>query len=216
MRLILLGPPGAGKGTQASVLSGLLGVPHISTGDIFRRAIQEGTPLGKKVEAYLKSGGLVPDELTVEIVKERLSQPDCQRGFLLDGFPRTIPQAQALDAWLEARGEKLDAVINLQVSEEELMARLTGRRICPQCGATYHLKYDPPQRDEICDRCGSPLIQREDDRPETVSKRLATYRQQTQPLINYYKERNLLKGVDGNGDIQEVTQSIIQMLGVEK
>jgi len=211
-----LGPPGAGKGTQASVLSGLLGVPHISTGDIFRRAIQEGTPLGKKVEAYLKSGGLVPDELTVEIVKERLSQPDCQRGFLLDGFPRTIPQAQALDAWLEARGEKLDAVINLQVSEEELMARLTGRRICPQCGATYHLKYDPPQRDEICDRCGSPLIQREDDRPETVSKRLATYRQQTQPLINYYKERNLLKGVDGNGDIQEVTQSIIQMLGVEK
>lgn len=216
MRLILLGPPGAGKGTQASVLSGLLGVPHISTGDIFRRAIQEGTPLGKKVEAYLKSGGLVPDELTVEIVKERLSQPDCQRGFLLDGFPRTIPQAQALDAWLEARGEKLDAVINLQVSEEELMARLTGRRICPQCGATYHLKYDPPQRDEICDRCGSPLIQREDDRPETVSKRLATYRQQTQPLINYYKERNLLKGVDGNGDIQEVTQSIIQMLGVER
>jgi len=216
VRLILLGPPGAGKGTQASVLSGLLGVPHISTGDIFRRAIQEGTPLGKKVEAYLKSGGLVPDELTVEIVKERLSQPDCQRGFLLDGFPRTIPQAQALDAWLEARGEKLDAVINLQVSEEELMARLTGRRICPQCGATYHLKYDPPQRDEICDRCGSPLIQREDDRPETVSKRLATYRQQTQPLINYYKERNLLKGVDGNGDIEEVTQSIIQMLGVER
>jgi len=216
VRLILLGPPGAGKGTQASVLSGLLGVPHISTGDIFRRAIQEGTPLGKKVEAYLKSGGLVPDELTVEIVKERLSQPDCQRGFLLDGFPRTIPQAQALDAWLEARGEKLNAVINLQVSEEELMARLTGRRICPQCGATYHLKYDPPQRDEICDRCGSPLIQREDDRPETVSKRLATYRQQTQPLINYYKERNLLKGVDGNGDIQEVTQSIIQMLGVER
>ncbi|KYH33671.1 adenylate kinase [Neomoorella mulderi] len=213
MRLVLLGPPGAGKGTQAGVISERLGVPHISTGDMFRRAIKEGTELGRQAEKYLQSGGLVPDAVTIGLVQERLSQPDCRQGFLLDGFPRTVAQAEALDAWLAGRKEKLDAVIDIEVPREELLERLTGRRVCRQCGATYHLQYNPPAEAGKCDVCGGELVQRADDTAATVSKRLDVYREQTAPLIAYYRQRGRLKEIDGSQDIAAVTRAIGTALG---
>ncbi|BCV23124.1 adenylate kinase [Moorella sp. Hama-1] len=213
MRLVLLGPPGAGKGTQAAAISQRLAIPHISTGDMFRAAIREGTPLGRRAEAYLKEGGLVPDEVTVGLVQERLEQPDCRAGFLLDGFPRTVAQAEALDAWLAGRGEKLDAVIDIEVPRDDLLERLTGRRVCPRCGATYHVRYNPPAAAGKCDACGGELIQRADDTEETVSKRLDVYTRQTSPLIAYYRQRGLLREIDGSQAIPAVTLAVGQALG---
>lgn len=212
MRLILLGPPGAGKGTQAQEISKRLGIPHISTGDMFREAIKAGTELGRQAERYLKDGLLVPDNVTVGLVQERLGQPDCRQGFLLDGFPRTVAQAQEFDHWLEGREQVLDAVINIEVPGSELMARLTGRRVCRQCGVTYHIRYNPPASGK-CDVCGGELVQRTDDTEAVVSKRLAVYMEQTAPLIAYYRQRELLKEVDGSKDIPEVTRAIGQVLG---
>ncbi|MDN5344420.1 MAG: adenylate kinase [Clostridia bacterium] len=215
MRLVLLGPPGAGKGTQALSISERLGVPHISTGDMFRQAIKAGTPLGRQAQEYLQGGGLVPDSVTIGLVEERLSQPDCQGGFLLDGFPRTVAQAEALDAWLASRGEGLDAVIDIEVPEAELLERLTGRRVCRQCGATYHGQYNPPAVAGKCDACGGELIQREDDTAATVGKRLEVYRAQTAPLVDYYRQRGLLREIDGSQAIERVTRAIGASLGRE-
>lgn len=213
MRLVLLGPPGAGKGTQAALICKHLGIPHISTGDMFRQAIKEGTELGRQAEKYLQSGGLVPDDVTIGLIQERLSHSDCRQGFLLDGFPRTVAQAEALDAWLAGRKEKLDAVIDIEVPREELMARLTGRRVCRQCGATYHLQYNPPAEAGKCDVCGGELIQRADDTAATVGKRLDVYNEQTAPLITYYRQRGLLKEIEGSGDIAAVSRAIGAALG---
>lgn len=213
MRLVLLGPPGAGKGTQAGIICKRLDIPHISSGDMFRQAIKEGTELGRRAEQYLQSGNLVPDAVTVGLVQERLSKADCRRGFLLDGFPRTVPQAEALDAWLESRNERLEAVIDIEVPREELLRRLTGRRICSQCGATYHLQYNPPRETGKCDICGGLLIQRDDDTVATVEKRLEVYKEQTEPLIVYYRRRGLLREIDGSGDIRAVTTAIGAALG---
>ncbi|WP_406677305.1 adenylate kinase [Moorella sp. ACPs] len=213
MRLVLLGPPGAGKGTQAGLICKHLGIPHISSGDMFRQAIKEGTELGRQAAKYLQSGSLVPDAVTIGLVQERLSQFDCRHGFLLDGFPRTVAQAEALDAWLAGRKEKLDAVIDIEVPREELMARLTGRRVCRQCGATYHLQYNPPAEAGKCDVCGGELIQRADDNAATVGKRLDVYREQTAPLITYYRQRGILKEIDGSQDIAAVSRAIGTALG---
>lgn len=215
MRLVLLGPPGAGKGTQAAKISERLGIPHISTGDMFRQAIKEGTDLGRQAEKYLSSGGLVPDAVTIGLVQERLERPDCCQGFLLDGFPRTVAQAEALDTWLAGRGTGLDAVINIAVPREELMERLTGRRVCRRCGATYHLQYNPPRVTGKCDICGGKLLQRADDTAATVARRLDVYSEQTAPLIAYYRERGLLREIDGNQDIEAVNRAIGAALGRE-
>lgn len=213
MRLVLLGPPGAGKGTQAREISQRLAIPHISTGDMFREAIKGRSPLGCQAEAYIKSGRLVPDEVTVGLVQERLVQSDCRNGFLLDGFPRTVAQAEALDAWLEGRAEKLDVVIEIVVPRDDLMVRLTGRRVCRECGATYHVRYNPSAVPGKCDACGGDLIQRADDSEATVSKRLEVYTEQTAPLVNYYRQRGILKEIDGSQAIPEVTLAIGRALG---
>ncbi|OIQ59040.1 adenylate kinase [Moorella thermoacetica] len=213
MRLVLLGPPGAGKGTQAREISQRLAIPHISTGDMFREAIKGGTPLGRQAEAYIKDGRLVPDEVTIGLVQERLARPDCRDGFLLDGFPRTVAQAEALDAWLAGRQEGLDAVIDIEVPRDALLERLTGRRVCRQCGATYHVRYNPPAVEGKCDICGQDLVQRADDTEATVSRRLDVYTGQTAPLINYYRQRSLLKEIDGRQDIPAVTLAIGRALG---
>ncbi|MGI9860722.1 adenylate kinase [Moorella naiadis] len=213
MRLVLLGPPGAGKGTQAAAISQRLNILHISTGDMFRAAIKEGTPLGRRAEAYLQAGSLVPDEVTIGLVQERLEQQDCRAGFLLDGFPRTVVQAEALDAWLASRVEKLDAVIDIEVPRDDLLERLTGRRVCPRCGATYHVRYNPPAVAGKCDNCGGELIQRADDTEATVSKRLDVYTQQTAPLITYYRQRGLLQEIDGSQAIPAVTLAVGKALG---
>ncbi len=213
MRVVLLGPPGAGKGTQAVVLSETLGVPHISTGDIFRQAVKTGTELGKKAKEYMDSGLLVPDAIVVGIVRERLTQSDCQNGFLLDGFPRTTEQAEALAASLLAMGTQLDAVVNIEVAEETLIQRLTGRRVCRSCGATYHVHFSPAKNPGACDKCGGELYQRDDDREETVRKRLQVYANQTQPLIAWYTERGLLQTVDGAKPVGEVLADITRNLG---
>ncbi|NLW08181.1 MAG: adenylate kinase [Clostridia bacterium] len=212
MRLVLLGPPGAGKGTQAQEISKRLGVPHISTGDMFREAIKAGTELGRQAEQYLRGGLLVPDAVTVGLVQERLGKADCSNGYLLDGFPRTVAQAEELTSWLESRQEGLDAVINIEVPAEELLVRLTGRRVCSQCGATYHIRYNRPSGDK-CDQCNGELKQRSDDTEAVVSKRLEVYRKQTAPLLAYYRKNGLLKEVDGTRDITEVTRAIGQLLG---
>ena len=215
MRIILLGAPGAGKGTQASILSERLNIPHISTGDIFRANIKEGTELGKIAEKYINEGKLVPDEVTVGIVTDRISKSDCKNGFLLDGFPRTIPQAECLDKALEEINISLDAAINIDVPDEVIVNRMSGRRVCPKCGSSYHLKNIPPKAEGICDRCGSEIIKRKDDDEDTVLKRLSTYHEQTEPLINYYSNKGLLKNVDGCVPLTQTTDEILELLGVE-
>ncbi len=208
MHLILMGLPGAGKGTQAEKISEKYGVPHISTGDMFRLAIKEGTELGKKAKRYLDEGALVPDEVTNGIVEERLSKDDCKKGFLLDGFPRTIPQAEALQQITEKLNKKLDYVIHVDVPEEKLLERLTGRRVCPTCGATYHVVNNPPKREGICDKDDAKLIQRDDDTEETVGKRLAVNLEQTKPLLEFYEKLGIVVTVNGDQPIDKVFEDI--------
>lgn len=205
MRLILLGAPGAGKGTQAEIISEKFGIPQISTGAILRAAVAEQTPLGKKVEKIMQSGGLVPDEDVISLVKERFEKPDCAKGFILDGFPRTIPQAEALDAMLCEMGLAIDLAVSLEVAEEKIVSRMSGRRTCPQCGATYHIVYKPSSKGEECDKCGAALTIRKDDREEVVRDRLAVYEKQTAPLKNYYAQQNKLRLVDGQEELAETT-----------
>ena len=208
LNLILMGLPGAGKGTQAEKINEIYNIPHISTGDMFRLAIKEGTELGNKAKEYMDQGALVPDEVTIGIVKERLSKDDCKEGFMLDGFPRTIAQAEALQDILRDLNEDIDYVINVEVPEEKLVERLTGRRVCPTCGTTYHLVYNPPKEAGICDKDGSELIQRDDDKPETVKKRLSVNIEQAQPLLDFYKEKGYLVTVNGDQDINDVFHDI--------
>lgn len=207
-----MGPPGAGKGTQAERIVEEFRIPHISTGDAFRSAMKEGTPLGKKAKEYVDQGLLVPDEITNGIVKERLQQDDCERGFLLDGFPRTIPQAEALDQMLTELGRRIDHVINLKVDRHLLLARLTGRRICKSCGATYHVMFHPPKQEGVCDKCGGELYQRSDDTEEKVGTRLDEYVNKTAPLLDYYRGKGLLREVDGERPIEQVTADIFSLL----
>lgn len=213
MKIIMLGAPGAGKGTQAKQIADKYSIPHISTGDIFRANIKNGTELGKKAKQYMDQGALVPDELTCDLVMDRIQQDDCKNGFVLDGFPRTIPQAEALDAALGKINEKMDYAIDVDVPDENIVNRMSGRRACLNCGATYHLISIPPKVEGICDRCGSKIVLREDDKPETVQKRLKVYHEQTQPLINYYKNQGILKSVDGTQPMDEVFKAIVTILG---
>lgn len=213
MKIIMLGAPGAGKGTQAKKIAEKYGIPHISTGDIFRANIKNGTELGKKAKTYMDQGLLVPDELVVDLVVDRVNQEDCGNGYVLDGFPRTIPQAEALDKALSEMGQKMDYAINVEVPDENIINRMSGRRACVGCGATYHIKYNPPKTEGICDACGEKLILRDDDKPETVQKRLGVYHDQTQPLIDYYGKAGVLKEVDGTVDMEEVFQAIVNILG---
>jgi adenylate kinase len=212
MRLILLGPPGAGKGTQASAIVKRYNIPHISTGDIFRMNIKENTPLWKEVKSYLDAGLLVPDELVVDIVRDRIRKSDCKNGFLLDGYPRTINQAEVLNQELAEMGTKLDAAINIFLDTQLLIERAVGRRLCKNCGATYHIKFHPPKQDGICDICGGELYQRDDDKEETVKKRIEVYLTQTKPLIEYYKDKNLLVNIDGAQSIEDTFKEIINAL----
>jgi adenylate kinase len=212
MKLILLGPPGAGKGTQAKLLVDRYRIPQISTGDILREAVREKTDLGLKAKSFMESGGLVPDYVVVGIIKERTAKVDCLNGYILDGFPRTIPQAEALDLMMKESGAHLDAVISLKLGDEELFKRLTGRYTCSRCGAMYHQVSNPPIRPGICDDCGAPLVVRKDDAPETVKERLKVYRQQTSPLIDYYAKTRLLREVDALGTIEDVFMKIVQEL----
>ena len=209
----MLGAPGAGKGTQAKKIAEKYSIPHISTGDIFRANIKNGTELGKKAKEYMDQGLLVPDELVVDLVVDRVGQPDADNGYVLDGFPRTIPQAEALDKALEALGEKVDYAINVEVPDENIINRMSGRRACVACGATYHLVHIPPKTEGICDKCGKELILRDDDKPETVKKRLDVYHDQTQPLIDYYTNKGILKEVDGTVDMEIVFKNITDILG---
>ena len=207
MKVVMLGAPGAGKGTQAKKIAAKYNIPHISTGDIFRANIKNGTELGKKAKTYMDQGLLVPDELVVDLVVDRVNQEDCADGYVLDGFPRTIPQAEALTKALASQGQKLDYAIDVDVPDENIVRRMSGRRACVGCGATYHLEYAPTKKEGICDVCGGELILRDDDKPETVEKRLGVYHEQTQPLIG------ILKRVDGTVDIEEVFQAVVQILG---
>ena len=207
MKLILLGAPGAGKGTQAKWISKEYGLPHISTGDILRQNVKEGTELGKEAKRYMDEGKLVPDELIIKMMKGRLSQEDCRGGFILDGFPRTINQAEELGKITD-----IDAVLNIYVPFEKLIERITGRRSCPKCGAVYHIKYNPPKKDNICDVCGTPLIQRDDDKEETVKKRLETYEEQTAPLIDYYEKKGKLLTVEGQEEIEDTRKLVKEAL----
>lgn len=212
MNIILMGLPGAGKGTQASEIVKKFPIPHISTGDMFRKAIKDETDLGKEAKSYIDRGELVPDEVTVGIVKDRVSEDDAKKGFLLDGFPRTIEQAEALSNIMQELDRKIDAVINIEVPEEELMNRLTGRRICEKCGTTYHLVFNPPKVDGICDLDGGKLYQREDDNPETVANRLNVNVKQSKPILEFYDNKNVLKNIDGSRDINVVTKDVIDIL----
>ena len=213
MKIIMLGAPGAGKGTQAKQIADKYGVPHISTGDIFRANIKNGTELGKKAKEYMDQGLLVPDELTCDLVMDRIQQDDCKNGFILDGFPRTIPQAEALTAALEKIGQKMDYAIDVDVPDENIVNRMSGRRACLKCGATYHIEHVPPKKEGICDVCASELVLRDDDKPETVQKRLKVYHEQTQPLIDFYTKKGVLKEVDGTVDMKDVFQAITDILG---
>lgn len=213
MKIIMLGAPGAGKGTQAKKIAEKYKIPHISTGDIFRANIKNGTELGNKAKTYMDQGLLVPDELVVDLVVDRVKQDDCVNGYVLDGFPRTIPQAEALDAALNAIGETIDYAINVEVPDENIIRRMSGRRACVGCGATYHLVHIPPKTEGICDTCGNELILRDDDKPETVEKRLNVYHDQTQPLIDYYTNKNVLVEVDGTVDMADVFAAIVKTLG---
>lgn len=213
MKLIMLGAPGAGKGTQAARVAEALQIPHISTGDIFRANIKNGTELGKKAKAYMDQGKLVPDELTCDLVADRIAKDDCSGGFILDGFQRTIPQAEALDKVLTERGEKIDFAVNIDVPDEAIVSRMSGRRACVGCGATYHIEFNPPKKEGICDNCGAELILREDDKPETVATRLKVYHEQTQPLIDFYEKKGALVTVDGTLPMDEVYKAILGKLG---
>ena len=213
MKIIMLGAPGAGKGTQAKMIAEKYNIPHISTGDIFRANIKNGTELGKKAKEYIDQGQLVPDELTLDLVMDRFKKDDCKNGYVLDGFPRTIPQAQALDEALKAIGEKVDYAIDVDVPDENIVRRMGGRRACVSCGATYHVVYNPTKVEGKCDRCGNDLIIRDDDKPETVLKRLGVYHKQTQPLIDYYNEQGVLRSVDGTIDMNDVFAAINDILG---
>ncbi|GGI32021.1 MULTISPECIES: adenylate kinase [Staphylococcus] len=212
MNIILMGLPGAGKGTQASEIIKKYPIPHISTGDMFRKAIKDETELGKEAKSYMDRGELVPDEVTVGIVKERISEDDAKKGFLLDGFPRTIEQAEALNSILKDLGREIDAVVNIDVPEEELMNRLTGRRICEICGTTYHLVFNPPKVEGVCDLEGGKLYQREDDNPETVANRLDVNIKQSKPILDFYSQKGVLKNIDGSKNINEVTEDVIRIL----
>ena len=213
MKIIMLGAPGAGKGTQAKKIAAKYGIPHISTGDIFRANIKNGTELGKKAKTYMDQGLLVPDELVVDLVVDRVNQDDCTNGYVLDGFPRTIPQAEALTEALEKMGQKVDFAIDVNVPDENIVKRMGGRRACVTCGATYHMVYAPTKKEGICDTCGGELILRDDDKPETVQKRLNVYHDQTQPLIDYSTSQGILRTVDGTVDIDDVFRAITEFLG---
>lgn len=213
MKIIMLGAPGAGKGTQAKIISGKYNIPHVSTGDIFRANIKEGTELGKEAKSYMDQGLLVPDELTVKILLDRVEKEDCVNGFVLDGFPRTIPQAEVLEAALEKKNERLDFAINVDVPDENIIKRMSGRRTCSNCGETFHVENIPPKTEGICDKCGKELILRDDDKEETVKKRLNVYHEQTKPLIDYYKEKGILNTIDGTADMKNVFAAIEKILG---
>ena len=213
MKIIMLGAPGAGKGTQAKMIADKYGVPHISTGDIFRANIKNGTELGMEAKKYMDQGLLVPDELTVRILLDRVAQDDCKNGYVLDGFPRTIPQAEVLDSELTKLGDHIDYAINVDVPDENIVKRMSGRRACLTCGATYHIEHVPPKKEGICDVCGSELVLRDDDKSETVKNRLNVYHEQTQPLIDFYTEKGVLKTVDGTVPMEEVFAAITAILG---
>ena len=213
MKIIMLGAPGAGKGTQAKRIAQRYGIPHVSTGDIFRANIKNGTELGMKAKAYMDAGNLVPDEITIGMLLDRIHEADCKKGYVLDGFPRTIPQAESLTAALKERGEKMDYAIDVDVPDENIINRMSGRRACLACGATYHIAYNPPKKEGVCDQCGEPLVLRKDDKPETVKNRLEVYHQQTQPLIDYYKKEGILAQVDGTQNMDQVFEDIVKILG---
>ena len=213
MKIIMLGAPGAGKGTQAKMIADKYGVPHISTGDIFRANIKNGTELGMEAKKYMDQGLLVPDELTVRILLDRVAQDDCKNGYVLDGFPRTIPQAEVLDSELTKLGDHIDYAINVDVPDENIVKRMSGRRACLTCGATYHIEHVPPKKEGICDVCGSELVLRDDDQPETVKNRLSVYHKQTQPLIDFYNGKGVLRTVDGTVDMKDVFNAIVAILG---
>jgi len=215
MKIVLMGPPGAGKGTQAKLVSNMYSVPHISTGDIFRKQISEKTPLGIKAKETIDKGQLAPDDITIHMVEERIEFEDCKVGFLLDGFPRTVVQALALESYLQAKKDKLDAVILVEVPRSEILERMTGRRVCLNCGASYHIHFNPTKVEGKCDVCGNAVVQRVDDQDETVKRRLSIYDEQTQPLIKYYEEKNLLHIIDGTLNIKEVSKNICDILGSE-
>lgn len=212
-RVVLLGPPGAGKGTQAKLLQDLYGAVQISTGDILRKAVADQTPLGQQAAGFIKSGALVPDSVIVNLVGERLKEADCAKGFLLDGFPRTIPQAESLDEMLRQAGQNLNCVLSVQVPKAVIVERLAGRRTCRQCGAMCHVVFNPPKVAGVCDRCGGELYQRDDDKEQTIANRLEVYEKQTAPLVDYYRERGLLRSIDGVGEIDEIRARVIEALG---
>lgn len=213
MKIVMLGAPGAGKGTQAKKIAGKYGIPHVSTGDIFRANIKNGTKLGMQAKAYMDAGNLVPDEITIGMLLDQIHQEDCEKGYVLDGFPRTIPQAESLTAALKERGESIDYAIDVDVPDENIIRRMSGRRACLSCGATYHIVYNAPKKEGVCDQCGEPLVLRDDDKPETVQNRLNVYHRQTQPLIDYYKKEGVLAQVDGTQDMEQVFQDIVKILG---
>lgn len=213
MKIIMLGAPGAGKGTQAKMIAEKYSIPHVSTGDIFRANIKEQTELGMEAKKYMDQGLLVPDELTVKILLDRVAKDDCKNGYVLDGFPRTIPQAEVLDKAVSELNESIDYAINVDVKDENIIRRMSGRRACLKCGATYHIEHIPPKKEGICDKCGSELVLRDDDKPETVEKRLKVYHEQTQPLIDYYNKKGILREVDGSQDMKDVFNAIVSILG---
>jgi adenylate kinase len=213
MRLILLGAPGAGKGTQAKLLTGRLGIPQVSTGDILRQSVAHGTELGREAKSFMDRGALVPDEVVIGIIEERLRKPDCARGYILDGFPRTLPQAEALARALTSLHASMDRVLSVEVPEEDLVKRLTGRRVCRECGNMYHVDTSPPRTAGRCDTCGDSLYQRDDDKEETIRHRLRVYKEQTQPLVGYYERLGLLERIDGQGTVEEISQRVHRALG---
>lgn len=212
MKIVMLGAPGAGKGTQAQMIADKYHIPHVSTGDIFRANIKNGTELGMEAKKYMDQGLLVPDELTVKILLDRVAQEDCKDGYLLDGFPRTIPQAEVLDKALAELGDAIDCAVNVDVPDENIVKRMFGRRACLSCGSTYHIEHIPPKKEGVCDKCGNELVLRDDDKPETVLNRLEVYHKQTQPLIQFYEEKGVLKTVDGTKPMKEVFDSIVEIL----